>query len=141
MITSQVKVLVGCRVQVSNRELKLYSKIYSIFNIFLFKLLVINNAFICKTYLFKFVLSLSLKFLNSLGFLNSEKKKCKLKYFNIFQKYLYKKQKHFLPPKFGAFSSRGLGNDLIGSGLRPALVTPEYSRKLVSLVTQVGAQK
>ena len=35
------------------------------------------------------------------------KKKYKLKFFNIFQKYLYKKQKHFLPSKFGTSSSRG----------------------------------
>ena len=35
------------------------------------------------------------------------------------------------PPLVG-----GLDNDLIGLGLRPALVTPEYSRKLVSVVTQ-----
>ena len=52
----------------------LCSKIYSIFNIFLFELLVISNTSICKTYLFKFVLSLSLTLLNSLSLLNSGKK-------------------------------------------------------------------
>ena len=53
------------------------AEIYSIFNIFLFELFVISNTSICKTYLFKFVLSLSLTLLNSLSLLNSEKK-CKL---------------------------------------------------------------
>ena len=49
---------------------------------------MISNTSICNTYLFKFVLSLPLALLNSLNPLNSEKK-CKLKCFNIFQKYLY----------------------------------------------------
>ena len=42
---------------------------------------------ICKTYLFKFVLSLSLALFNSLGLLNNEKKKMYTKFFfNISQK-------------------------------------------------------
>ena len=68
------------------------AEIYNIFNIFLFELFVISNTSICKTYLFKFFLSLSLTLLNSLSLLNSEKK-CKLKCFNISQKYLYIKNK------------------------------------------------
>ena len=66
------------------------AEIYSTFNILLFELFVISNTSICK--LFKFVLSLSLTLLNSLSLLNSEKK-CKLKCFNISQKYLYIKNK------------------------------------------------
>ena len=54
--------------------IKLCSKIYNIFNIFLFKLFVISNTSICKTYLFEFILTLSLALLNSLGLLSSEKK-------------------------------------------------------------------
>ena len=37
-------------------------------------IVVISNMCICKTYLFKFVLSLSLALFNSFGLLNSEKK-------------------------------------------------------------------
>ena len=54
--------------------IKLCSKIYNIFNIFLLKLFVISNTSICKTYLFEFILTLSLALLNSLGLLSSEKK-------------------------------------------------------------------
>ena len=76
---------------------------------------MISNTSICKTYLFKFILTLFLTLLNSLSFLNSEKK-YKLKCFNISQKYLYKKKKN--APTYGAFSSKGaLGNGLIGLGL------------------------
>ena len=50
------------------------------------------------------------------------KKKCKLKCFNISQKYLYIKKIKNFAPKFGAFSSEGaLGNGLIGLSLRLAL--------------------
>ena len=69
---------------------------------------MINNTYICKTYLFKFVLSLSLALLNSLSFLNSEKKKSKLTCFNISQKYLYiKKNKKIYPPNLGPSLVRG----------------------------------
>ena len=64
---------------------------------------MISNTSICKIYLFNFVLSLFLILLNSLNFLNNEKRG-KLKCFNISQKYLYIKNKKNLP---GAFTSKG----------------------------------
>ena len=70
---------------------------------------MISNTSICKIYLFKFVLSLSLALLNSLGLLNSEKK-CKLYIFLISPKNIYKKKKNF-----------ALGNGLNGLGLGPVL--------------------
>ena len=59
---------------------------------------MISNTSICKTYLFKLVLSVSLTLLNSLSLFNSEKK-CKLKCFNISQKYLYIKNKIKICPQ------------------------------------------
>ena len=55
---------------------------------------MISNTSICKTYLFKFDLSLSLALLNSLSILNSEKKKSKRKCFNISKKKFYIKNKN-----------------------------------------------
>ena len=81
---------------------------------------------ICKTYIFKFVLSLSLALLNSLSLLNSEKNvnqnvlisPKKKKYI-----YIYKIKNKKCAPKFGAFSSKGaLSNGLIGLSLGLALI-------------------
>ena len=62
----------------------LYNKIYNIFNIILFELLVISVTSICKTYVFKFVLSIVI-----LKFLDIVKKKCELIFFNTSKIYIY----------------------------------------------------
>ena len=80
---------------------------------------------ICKTYIFKFVLSLSLALLNSLSLLNSEKnvnQNVLISPKNIYI-YIYKIKNKKCAPKFGAFSSKGaLSNGLIGLSLGLALI-------------------
>ena len=80
----------------------LYSKIYSIFNIILFELLVISVTSICKTYVFKFVLSLAI--LNFLDILNSGKKNVNHFFFNTSKIYILKVLK-----KIRGLSGLGLG--------------------------------
>ena len=68
---------------------------------------MINNTPICKTYLFKFVLPLYLTLLNFLAFL-IVKKKCKLNFFYISQKFLLKKKKKISPKIWGLSLVGGL---------------------------------
>ena len=82
---------------------------------------------ICKTYIFKFVLSLSLALLNSLSLLNSEKNVNQNVLISPKKKkiyiYIYKIKNKKCAPKFGAFSSKGaLSNGLIGLSLGLALI-------------------
>ena len=84
---------------------RLYSKIYSIFNIILFELLVISVTSICKTYIFKFVLSLVI--LNFLDILNSGKKNVNYFFFNTSKIYILKVLK-----KIRGLSDLGLGQTL-----------------------------
>ena len=72
----------------------------------LFELLVISVTSICKTYVFKFFLSLTI--LNFLDILNSGEKKCKLLFFfNTSKIYILKVLK-----KIRGLSGLGLGQTL-----------------------------